>query len=48
MEELGVVGPMQLGGKAREVIWDEAEAEDFAQSLKSNKKDMFDDEEDFY
>ena len=48
MEELGVVGPMQLGGKAREVIWDEAEAEDFVQSLKSNKKDMFDDEEDFY
>ena len=29
MEELGVVGPMQLGGKAREVLWDEAEAEDF-------------------
>ena len=47
MEELGVVGPMQLGGKAREVIWDEAEAEDFAQSLKSNKKDMFDDEEEY-
>ena len=48
MEELGVVGPMQLGGKAREVLWDEAEAEDFVQSLKNNKKDMFDDEEDFY
>lgn len=43
MEELGVVGPMQLGGKAREVLWDEAEGEDFIQSLKSNKKDMDDD-----
>lgn len=43
MEELGVVGPMQLGGKAREVLWDEAEAEDFAQSLKNNKKDFDDD-----
>lgn len=47
MEELGVVGPMQLGGKAREVLWDEAEAEDFVQSLKSNKKDMYEDEEEF-
>ena len=43
MEELGVVGPMQLGGKAREVLWDEAEGEDFILSLKSNKKDMDDD-----
>ncbi len=43
MEELGVVGPMQLGGKAREVLWDEAEAEDFAASLKNNRKE----EEDF-
>ena len=48
MEELGVVGPMQLGGKAREVLWDEAEAEDFVQTLKSNKKDMFDDENEDY
>lgn len=47
MEELGVVGPMQLGGKAREVLWDEAEAEDFVQTLKSNKKDMFDDEDEY-
>ena len=38
MEELGVVGPMQLGGKAREVLWDEDEAEDFVNSLKNNKK----------
>lgn len=38
MEELGVVGPMQLGGKAREVLWDEDEAEDFVSSLKNNKK----------
>ncbi len=37
MEELGVVGPMQLGGKPREVLWDESEAEDFAASLKNNK-----------
>ena len=36
MEELGVVGPMQLGGKAREVLWDESEAEDFVQTLKSS------------
>ena len=34
---------MQLGGKAREVLWDEAEGEDFIQSLKSNKKTMNDD-----
>lgn len=47
MEELGVVGPMQLGGKAREVLWDEAEAEDFVASLKSNKKDEMDDDFDF-
>ncbi len=38
MEELGVVGPMQLGGKAREVLWDEDEAEDFVISLKNSKK----------
>ena len=43
MEELGVVGPMQLGGKAREVLWDEAEGEDFIQSLKSNRKETDDD-----
>jgi len=43
MEELGVVGPMILGGKSREVLWDEAEAEDFIQSLKANKKKMDDD-----
>ncbi len=43
MEELGAVGPMQLGGKAREVLWDEAEAEDFVASLKNNKKDEEDD-----
>ena len=43
MEELGVVGPMQLGGKAREVLWDEQEAEDFAESLKNNRKETDDD-----
>ena len=47
MEELGAVGPMQLGGKAREVLWDEAEAEDFVASLKNNKKDE-EEEFDFY
>ena len=31
-----MVGPMQLGGKAREVLWDESEAEDFVQTLKSS------------
>ena len=46
MEELGVIGPMQLGGKTREVLWDEAEGDDFIQSLKSNKKDMYDDSDD--
>lgn len=43
MEELGVVGPMVLGGKSREVLWDEAEAEDFIQSIKANKKKSADD-----
>lgn len=47
MEELGVVGPMQLGGKAREVLWDEAEAEDFVQTLKTQKKETDDDDFDF-
>ncbi len=47
MEELGVVGPMQLGGKAREVLWDEAEAEDFVQTLKSNKREEPDDDFDY-
>ena len=45
MEELGVVGPMQLGGKAREVLWDEAEAEDFVQTLKSNSVKETDDDD---
>ena len=45
MEELGVVGPMQLGGKAREVLWDEAEAEDFVQTLKGNTAKETDDDD---
>ncbi|MBQ6508339.1 MAG: hypothetical protein IJI07_02595 [Flexilinea sp.] len=45
MEELGVVGPMQLGGKAREVLWDEAEAEDFVQTLKSSSVKETDDDD---
>ena len=47
MEELGVVGPQQLGGKSREVLWDEAEGDDFIQSLKSNRKESFDDYDDY-
>ena len=43
MEELGVIGPMQLGGKAREVLWDEVEAEDFVRTLNTGKKDADDD-----
>ncbi len=39
MEELRVIGPMQLGGKAREVLWDEAEAEDFVQTLNNYRKE---------
>jgi DNA segregation ATPase FtsK/SpoIIIE-like protein len=45
MEEMGVVGPMQLGGKAREVLWDESEAEEFAASLKNNKNITFEEDE---
>lgn len=31
MEKIGVVGPIQVGGKAREVLWDEDEAESYGE-----------------
>ena len=43
MEELGVVGRMQAGGRTREVLWDEDSARDFVESLKENKKEKKDD-----
>ena len=43
MEELGVIGPMQMGGKPREVFWGEAEAEDFIRTMNSGKKEFEDD-----
>ncbi len=44
MEELGVIGPMQIGNKSREVFWDEEQAEDFIMNFKPVKKE---EEEDF-
>lgn len=31
MEKIGVVGPIQVGGKAREVLWDEEEADSYGE-----------------
>ena len=31
MEKIGVVGPIQVGGKAREVLWDEDEADSYGE-----------------
>lgn len=48
MEEMGVLGPMQLGGRAREVFWDEAQAEDYCnQPIEESKPDPDDEDEEF-
>lgn len=44
MEEMGIVGPMVVGGRSREVYMDEAEAEGIIRELKTDRKkeDNFD------
>jgi len=32
MEQIGVVGPIQVGGKAREVLWSEEEADSYGEN----------------
>ncbi len=48
MEEIGVVGPMQLGGRSREVFWDEEQAEDYIRSMKDNRTEEDDFSSDEY
>ncbi len=37
MEQIGVVGPIQVGGKAREVLWSEEEAGFLWRSMQHNR-----------
>lgn len=39
MEEIGVVGPMRVGGKAREVLWDEDEADSYGEDAGYSKEE---------